>query len=138
MEQLMTPERHDGRGPDARISILEPKFVEAAGNQPKKIAEYIGRVASGDRALSIAVMASPRGWTEPAQTPSFDEFTVVLRGELHVTSGGKTEVVRAGQAVRVPRGIRVQYATPRSDGAETIAVCIPAFSPDIVHREDPT
>jgi mannose-6-phosphate isomerase-like protein (cupin superfamily) len=131
----MTLKSHGHRGPDSGIAIFEPKFLEAAGNQPKKIAEYIGRVASGDSALSIAVMASPKGWIEPAQTPEFDEFTVVLRGELHVTSGGKTEIVRAGQAVRVPKGFRVQYATPGPEGAETVAVCIPAFAPDNVHRE---
>jgi mannose-6-phosphate isomerase-like protein (cupin superfamily) len=117
------------------IQIVEPRLVEAAGNKPKKIAEYIGRVASGDAAVSIASMVSPPGWVEPPQTPDFDEFTVVLRGELHVISGPNTEIVRAGQAVRVSRGTRVQYATPGPGGAEYIAVCLPAFSPESVHRE---
>ena len=117
------------------IQIIEPRLVEAAGNMPKQIAEHIGRVASGDSALSVARMVSPSGWIETPQTPEFDEYTVVLRGEVHVSSGGETQIVRAGQAVRVPRDIRVQYATPGADGADYLAVCFPAFSPDTVHRD---
>jgi mannose-6-phosphate isomerase-like protein (cupin superfamily) len=117
------------------LRIVNPKVVASAGNKPKEIAEYIGRVASGDAALSIAKMVSPTGWVEPAQTPEFDEYTVVLRGELHVTAAGKREVVRAGQAVCVPRGTRVQYASPGPEGAEYVAVCVPGFAPDIVHRD---
>ena len=118
----------------AAIRIIDPKLIQAAGNVPKQITEHIGRVASGDSALSIARMVSPSGWIEPPQTPEFDEYTVVLRGEVHVSAGGKTQIVRAGQSVHVPHGIRVQYATPAAEGAEYLAVCIPAFSPDTVHR----
>jgi mannose-6-phosphate isomerase-like protein (cupin superfamily) len=117
------------------IRIIDPKIIEAAGNKPKQIAEYVGRVASGDHALSIAKMVSPSGWIEPAQTPDFDEYTAVLRGEVHVICGEKTEVVRAGKAVCVAKGTRVKYATPGPEGAEYVAVCIPAFAPEIVHRE---
>lgn len=117
------------------IRIVDPKSMQAAGNPPKAIAEHIGRVASQDTQVSIARMRSPSGWVEPPQTPEFDEFTLVLSGEVHVTSSGGTQVVHAGQAVRVPRGIRVQYATPGPAGAEYIAVCVPAFAPTIVHRE---
>ena len=114
--------------------IFEPCIVEAAGNKPKQIREYIGQVASGDSTVSIASMQSPSGWVEPAQVPEFDEFTVVLRGELHVTALGRTQVVRAGQAMRVLKGTTVQYATPGCDGAEYVAVCLPAFTPGLVHR----
>ena len=117
------------------IRIIEPRRVEAAGNMPKQIAEHVGRVASGDSVLSIARMVSPSGWIETPQTPEFDEYTLVLRGEVHVISGGERQIVRAGQAVRVPRGIRVQYATPGAGGADYVAVCLPAFSPDTVHRD---
>jgi mannose-6-phosphate isomerase-like protein (cupin superfamily) len=117
------------------IRIIEPRLVEAAGNMPKQIAEHVGRVASGDSVLSIARMVSPSGWIETPQTPEFDEYTVVLRGEVHVISGGETQIVRAGQAVRVPRGIHVQYATPGAGGADYMAVCFPAFSPETVHRD---
>jgi ethanolamine utilization protein EutQ (cupin superfamily) len=123
------------RDRERAIRVLDPKQVEAAGNMPKRISEFVGRLASGDAAVSIALMASPAGWIEPPQTPEFDEFTVILRGELHVLSDGGTQVVHAGQAVRVPRGIRVQYATPGPEGAEYIAVCVPAFSPETVHRD---
>ncbi len=118
------------------IRVIEPRMVEAEGNMPKQIAEHIGRVASGDASLSIARMVSPAGWIETPQTPEFDEYTLVLRGEVHVISGGATRIVRAGQAVRVPRGIRVQYATPGAGGADYVAVCSPAFSPAIVHRDE--
>jgi len=117
------------------LRILNPKIIASAGNKPKEIREYVGRVASGDAAVSVAKMVSPTGWVEPAQTPEFDEYTVVLRGALHVTVAGKTEVVNAGQAVHVPRGVKVQYATPGPDGAEYVAVCLPAFAPGTVHRD---
>lgn len=120
--------------PDRGPKVFDPIIVEAAGNLPKKIREYIGNVASGDSSVSIAAMQSPAGWLEPEQTPEFDEFTVVLRGQLHVTAQGTTQVVAAGQAVRVPRGTTVRYATPQPGGAEYIAVCAPAFSPALVHR----
>lgn len=117
------------------VRIHDSKRVIAAGNVPKQIEEFVGRVASGDSVVSIARMQSPSGWVEPAQTPEFDEFSAVLRGELHVTSSGKTQVVKAGQAVHVKAGVRVQYSTPGVDGADYIAVCLPAFSVAAVHRE---
>jgi mannose-6-phosphate isomerase-like protein (cupin superfamily) len=115
--------------------IDAPSRVQAAGNQPKLIDEYIGVVNSGDRAVSIAHMRSPGGWQEPGQTPEFDEYTVVLRGTLRVEHGDGTLDVRAGQAVISRRGEWVRYSTPEADGAEYIAVCLPAFSMDTVHRD---
>ena len=115
--------------------IPAPQIIQAAGNKPKIIEEFIGRIASGTAALSIARMRSPGGWSEPAQTPEFDEYTIVLRGMVLVTSAGGSVEVRAGQAVIAARGESVQYSTPEPDGAEYIAVCLPAFSPDTVHRE---
>jgi mannose-6-phosphate isomerase-like protein (cupin superfamily) len=115
--------------------ISEPARVEAAGNKPKLIEEFIGRVRSGTGAASVARMTSPGGWVEPGQTPEFDEYTVVLRGVLHVKTRDGAIEVKAGQAVIAPRGEWVQYSTPGADGAEYIAVCLPAFSPDIVHRD---
>ena len=115
--------------------IPAPTRVQAAGNKPKLIDEYVGRVNSGDGALSVAHMRSPGGWVEPGQTPAFDEYTVVLRGLLRVTSRDGVTDVRAGQAVVVPRGEWVQYATPDPDGAEYIAICLPAFSMELVHRD---
>ena len=115
--------------------IAKPSVIKAAGNKPKRIEEFIGRVASGNEDVSIARMVSPSGWVEPAQRPDFDEYTVVLRGTLRVTTD-QTEVdVRAGQAVIAPKGTRVQYSTPGPQGAEYIAVCLPAFSPAAVHRD---
>lgn len=110
--------------------------ITAAGNKPKQIDEYIGRVNSGTTHLSIAQMHSPGGWHEPAQTPDFDEFTVVLDGLLRVEhSAGFLDVV-AGQAVIVHRGEWVRYSTPEPDGAEYIAVCLPAFSTESAHRDE--
>ena len=115
--------------------ISGPSVVEAAGNKPKIIEEFVGRVNSGTQAVSIARMRSPGGWEEPGQTPEFDEFTVVLAGRLRVTSAsGELDVV-AGQAVVVPAGEWVRYATPDEGGAEYIAVCLPAFAPGLVHRD---
>jgi mannose-6-phosphate isomerase-like protein (cupin superfamily) len=115
--------------------ITSPSRVTAAGTKPKLIDEYVGRVRTGDEAVSIAHMRSPSGWEEPAQTPEFDEFTVVLRGRLRVEHDGGVLDVGAGEAVVVRAGERVRYSTPGSDGAEYVAVCLPAFSPDTVHRD---
>ena len=115
--------------------ITSPTIVRAAGNMPKIIEEYIGRVNSQTDALSIARMKSPSGWVEPGQTPEFDEYTLVLRGMLRVTTNGSSVDVHAGQAIIANRGEWVQYSTPGSEGAEYIAVCLPAFSPATVHRD---
>jgi ethanolamine utilization protein EutQ len=115
--------------------ISQPTRIAAAGNKPKLIDEHIGRVNSKDDAASVAHMRSPRGWTEAGQTPEFDEFTVVLRGTLRVKHRGGELDVHAGQAVIAHRGEWVQYSTPGADGAEYIAVCLPAFSMDTVHRD---
>ena len=115
--------------------ISGPTVVEAAGNKPKQIQEFIGRVNSGTPAVSVARMVSPSGWVEPGQTPEFDEFTLVLRGALRVESKTGVLDVRAGQAVVVPKGEWVRYSSPDSEGAEYVAVCLPAFSPDTVHRD---
>ncbi|MBL9008496.1 MAG: cupin domain-containing protein [Myxococcales bacterium] len=119
------------------VHITQPTRIEAAGNKPKLIDEYVGRVNSRTSALSIAHMRSPGGWVEPGQTPEFDEYTVVLRGCLRVESeqGAQVIEVRAGQAVWTRAGEWVRYSTPDADGAEYIAVCLPAFSPSTVHRD---
>lgn len=109
--------------------------VQAAGNKPKLIDEFIGRVNSGSSAVSIARMQSPAGWQEPGQTPEFDEYTVVLHGMLRVETRQTVLDVQAGQAVMTMRGEWVRYSTPGPDGAEYLAVCIPAFSPETVHRD---
>jgi mannose-6-phosphate isomerase-like protein (cupin superfamily) len=115
--------------------IATPTIIQAAGNKPKVIEEFIGRVNSSTAALSIARMKSPSGWVEPGQTPEFDEYTVVLRGTLRVATKVGTLDVAAGQAVITHRGEWVQYSTPGLEGAEYIAVCLPAFSPAAVHRD---
>jgi len=115
--------------------IKKPSIVTAAGNKPKRIEEYVGRIASGNEDVSIARMVSPPGWVEPAQQPRFDEYTVVLRGMLRVSTAQGDIDVHAGQALMAARGERVQYSTPGPDGAEYIAVCVPAFSPDSVCRD---
>jgi mannose-6-phosphate isomerase-like protein (cupin superfamily) len=115
--------------------IIKPTVIEAAGNKPKLIEEFFGRVNSGTAATSIARMRSPGGWVEPGQTPEFDEYTVVLRGELQVKTKSGSLTVKAGQAVHTAPGEWVQYSTPHPDGAEYIAVCLPAFSPGNVHRD---
>jgi mannose-6-phosphate isomerase-like protein (cupin superfamily) len=117
--------------------IPAPTVIQAAGNKPKRIEEFIGRVNSRTEAVSIARMVSPGGWIEPGQTPEFDEYTAVLRGMLRVTSRQGTLDVTAGQAVIVRAGEWVQYSTPGADGAEYIAVCLPAFSAQSVHRDLP-
>jgi mannose-6-phosphate isomerase-like protein (cupin superfamily) len=115
--------------------IAQPTRIEAAGNKPKLIDEYIGRMNSGNTDLSIARMQSPGGWVEPGQTPEFDEYTVVLRGMLRVSHRDGALDVRAGQAVLVRGGEWVRYSTPEADGAEYIAICLPAFAIDTVHRD---
>jgi mannose-6-phosphate isomerase-like protein (cupin superfamily) len=115
--------------------IDTPTVVAAAGNKPKQIEEFFGRVNSGQAELSIARMHSPTGWVEPGQTPEFDEYTLVLKGMLRVATHTGTQDIRAGQAVLAARGEWVQYSTPGPEGAEYIAVCLPAFSPDTVHRD---
>jgi mannose-6-phosphate isomerase-like protein (cupin superfamily) len=115
--------------------IGQPTRIEAAGNKPKLIDEYIGRVNSRHEAVSIAHMRSPPGWVEPGQTPEFEEFTIVLKGMLRMTHPGGTLDVRAGQAVVAHYGEWVQYSTPEPEGAEYLAVCVPAFSPATVHRD---
>ena len=116
--------------------IEKPSRITAAGNKPKLIDEYIGRVNSGTDASSVAHMRSPGGWVEPGQTPEFDEYTIVLKGMLKVESKEGALEVRAGQAVITRRGEWVRYSTPEPEGAEYIAVCSPAFSMDTVHRDD--
>jgi len=118
------------------IHILTPTRVQAAGNKPKTIDEYVGRVNSKTDGVSVAHMRSPAGWVEPGQTPEFDEYTVVLQGMLRVKHAGGEFDVRAGQAVYAPRGEWVQYSSPEPGGAEYVAVCVPAFSPATVHRDD--
>jgi hypothetical protein len=115
--------------------IPSPTRVEATGNKPKLIDEYVGRVNSGETRLSVAHMRSPGGWVEPGQTPEFDEYTVVLRGLLRVSSREGTLDVVAGQAVLARGGEWVQYSTPEAEGAEFVAICLPAFSPQSVHRD---
>ena len=115
--------------------IDKPAIVEAAGNKPKIIEEFIGRINSGTEELSIARMKSPAGWMEPGQQPEFHEYTVVLKGTLRVATKEQTTDVHAGQAVIIPAGEWVQYSTPGAEGAEYIAVCLPAFSPETVHRD---
>ncbi|MCC2670950.1 MAG: hypothetical protein K0Q72_3421 [Armatimonadetes bacterium] len=116
--------------------IPSPTRISAAGNVPKLIEEFVGRVNSGTSAVSIARMQSPSGWTEPGQTPEFDEYTVVLRGELRIATREGVLDVAAGQAVITSAGEWVQYSSPGPDGAEYVAVCLPAFSPDTVHRDE--
>ena len=116
--------------------IEKPTRVEAAGNKPKLIDEYIGRVNSGTSAASVAHMRSPSGWVEPGQTPEFEEYTVVLKGMIRVEHRDGAMDVHAGQAVITHAGEWIRYSTPGPDGAEYIAVCLPAFSMDTVHRDD--
>lgn len=115
--------------------IERPTVIQSAGNLPKRIEEFIGRVNTATESVSIAKMTSPCGWKEPGQTPEFSEFTLVLRGTLLVESEGSVIEVRAGQAVLVPPGEWVRYSTPGAEGAEYVAVCVPAFSPATVHRD---
>jgi mannose-6-phosphate isomerase-like protein (cupin superfamily) len=116
--------------------ITQPTVIAAAGNRPKRIEEFAGRVNSGDAQVSVARMVSPQGWVEPGQRPEFQEVTVVLRGMLRVEHDGGTLDVGAGQAIVTAPGEWVRYSTPAEGGAEYVAVCTPAFSPVTVHRDD--
>ncbi len=115
--------------------IAKPTRIEPAGNKPKLIDEFVGRVNTREPAVSIARMRSPSGWVEPGQRPEFDEYTIVLAGSLRVEHEGGEIEVTAGQGVLVRRGEWVRYSTPGAEGAEYIAVCLPAFSPETVHRD---
>jgi mannose-6-phosphate isomerase-like protein (cupin superfamily) len=115
--------------------IKAPKTIKAAGNKPKIIEEYIGRVNSGTGDLSLAYMKSPEGWIEPGQQPDFNEYTLVIRGTLRVATKESSIDVNAGEAIIAHKGEWVQYSTPEPEGAEYIAVCLPAFSPDSVKRD---
>jgi ethanolamine utilization protein EutQ len=117
------------------VLIANPTRIEAAGNKPKLIDEYIGRVNSKTSAVSVAHMRSPEGWVEPGQRPKFDEFTIVLKGTLRVKHESGEMDVAAGQAVIAHGGEWVQYSTPHAGGAEYIAVCVPAFSMEAVRRD---
>jgi mannose-6-phosphate isomerase-like protein (cupin superfamily) len=116
--------------------IGEPRRVAASGEPPKLIDEYVGQASTGDTRLSVAHMRSPSGWAEPGQRPEFDEFTIVLRGAVVVESEGGQITVQAGQGVHTRPGEWVRYSTPGAGGAEYIAVCVPAFAPGAVHRDD--
>ncbi|HTX17301.1 MAG TPA: cupin domain-containing protein [Bacteroidota bacterium] len=115
--------------------ISKPAVVKAAGNLPKRIEEFIGRVNTGHSTVSVAKMTSPPGWVEPGQKPDFEELTVVLRGTLTVEFEGGVREVSAGQALVAHPGEWIRYSTPSSSGAEYIAVCLPAFTPESVHRD---
>ena len=114
--------------------IISPSIIESAGNKPKVIEEYVGRVNSGTNSISIAKMSSPTGWKEPGQKPQFDEYTIVLRGTLKVESRTETLFIKEGEAVIVNSGEWIRYSTP-NEGAEYIAICLPAFSLDTVNRD---
>lgn len=116
--------------------IEGPTVVPAVGTKPKKIEEFIGRVNSGHESLSVARMTSPEGWVEPGQRPGFEEITVVLDGTVVVEHEGGAMTVRAGQAIVSEPGEWIRYSTPEAGGAKYIAICLPAFSPEIVHRDD--
>ena len=115
--------------------IETPTVVPAEGTEPKLIEEYVGRVNTGDASVSIARMRSPQGWEEPAQTPEFDEYTLVLAGMLLVEHDGGRVEVRAGEAVHTKAGERVRYSSPEPGGAEYVAICVPAFAPELAHRD---
>jgi len=115
--------------------IAKPTTITAAGNVPKRIDEYVGRVNNAEARLSVAHMRSPSGWVEPGQRPEFDEYTVVLRGALRVEHEGGVLDVHAGQGVLARAGEWVRYGSPGPEGAEYVAVCLPAFSPATVHRD---
>jgi quercetin dioxygenase-like cupin family protein len=115
--------------------VEAPVVIAAAGNKPKRIEEFVGRVATKHAGVSVAKMTSPAGWQEPGQRPQFEEITVVLRGLVRVEHAGGVIEVRAGQAVVAEPGEWVRYSTPEPEGAEYVAVCLPAFSPEAVHRD---
>ena len=121
--------------------VKTPARITAAGNKPKRIDEYVGRVHTGNARVSVARMRSPEGWVEPAQAPEFEEHTFVISGLLRVehwdaAGAPATLDVRAGELVSVAAGERVRYSTPEPGGAEYVAICVPAFSPDLVHRDE--
>ncbi|OUU25200.1 MAG: cupin [Planctomycetia bacterium TMED53] len=116
--------------------VESPTVVESVGNMPKRIEEYVGRVNTGDEAVSVARMVSPAGWQEPGQRPRFDEMTLVLQGALRVEFEGGEQMVRPGQAVIARAGEWVRYSSPEGGGAEYVAVCLPAFSPETVQRDE--
>ena len=118
------------------LHIKKPTRIQSAGNMVKIIDEFIGKVNSNSSEISIAKMQSPAGWNEPAQTPEFDEYTIVLKGSVHVKTDEETYIIKAGEAFLSKKGERIQYSTPDPEGAEYIAVCLPAFSPDTVHRHE--
>jgi mannose-6-phosphate isomerase-like protein (cupin superfamily) len=117
------------------VLVPSPTRIEAAGNKPKIIDEFIGMVNTSESRVSVAHMRSPGGWVEPGQRPAFDEFTVVLRGTLRVEFAGGVLDVQAGQAIHTKPGEWIRYSTPSEEGAEYIAVCLPAFQPATVHRD---
>ena len=117
------------------MTTQKPTIIQAAGNKPKIIEEYVGRINSQTTVVSIARMKSPSGWKEPGQRPEFDEYTVVLKGRLKVKTAKEELDIKAGQAVIAYAGEWVQYSTPGPEGAEYIAVCLPTFSPETVHRD---
>jgi mannose-6-phosphate isomerase-like protein (cupin superfamily) len=119
------------------VLIAAPTVVPAVGTKPKRIEEYAGRVNSGHQSVSLARMVSPEGWVDPGQRPEFEEITLVLKGTLRVEYQGGALEVRAGQAVVARPGEWVRYSTPAPGGAEYVAICMPAFSPDTVHRDRP-
>jgi mannose-6-phosphate isomerase-like protein (cupin superfamily) len=123
------------RGVTMPTHIAKPTRIEAAGNKPKVIDEYVGRVNTGTSRASVAHMRSPGGWVEPGQTPEFDEYTVVLRGMLRVEHADGSIDVKAGESVITHAGEWIRYSSPQDEGAEYVAVCLPAFSPDTVHRD---
>lgn len=116
--------------------ISHPTVLRAAGAPPKMISEFVGRLTTGTERVSIAVMESPSGWAEPGQRPDFDEYMVVIEGEVVVDTEKGSITVLAGQAARAPAGEWVRYSTPHPDGARYVAVCVPAFSPEAVHRDE--
>jgi mannose-6-phosphate isomerase-like protein (cupin superfamily) len=118
------------------LLIKEPSLVKAAGNKEKIIREYFGHVNSNTSEVSIAKMTSPEGWVEPGQTPEFNEYTVVLKGKLKITTQNEELVVSQGECIMTEKGEWVRYSTPFEGGAEYIAVCLPAFSPDLVKRDE--
>jgi mannose-6-phosphate isomerase-like protein (cupin superfamily) len=115
--------------------IDKPTIIKAAGSKPKQIEEFVGRVNTGTAEVSLARMVSPQGWVEPGQTPEFDEYTLVLKGTLKLKLRDRELEIKAGEAVIVEKNEWVQYSTPYEGGAEYIAVCLPAFSPEMVHRD---
>lgn len=117
------------------VLIETPTIIEAAGNKPKIIRELVGRVNTKTAQTSVARMSSPEGWLEPGQTPEFDEYTVVISGSLQVETRDRVHVVKEGQAIIAPKGQWVRYSTPHGP-CEYVAVCVPAFSPDTVHRDE--